>query len=122
VAPSAALWLRADTASHRPGRIVLVAGPGLPDAAREVEELQALYPAAECLDGDLATVEAVKAVLDGAELAHVAAHGRFRADNPLFSSIELADGALTVYDLGLRPPSCCRPATRDSPRCARATS
>jgi len=103
VAPSAALWLRADAPPRRPGRTVLVAGPGLPDAAREVEELQALYPGAECLIGDSATVDAAKALLDGAELAHVAAHGRFRADNPLFSSIELADGPLTVYDLeGLR--------------------
>ena len=32
-------------------------------------------------------------------VAHLAAHGRFRADNPLFSSIDLADGPLTVYDL-----------------------
>ena len=37
--------------------------------------------------------------LDGADVAHVAAHGSFRADNPLFSSLLLADGPLTVYDL-----------------------
>jgi CHAT domain-containing protein len=30
---------------------------------------------------------------------HVAAHGTFRADSPLFSAIELDDGPLTVYDL-----------------------
>jgi CHAT domain-containing protein len=35
----------------------------------------------------------------GAELAHIAAHGRFRGDNPLFSAMDLADGPLTVYDL-----------------------
>jgi len=37
--------------------------------------------------------------MDAAELVHIAAHGRFRADNPQFSAIELADGPLTVYDL-----------------------
>ena len=32
-------------------------------------------------------------------MLHVAAHGSLRADNPAFSSLELADGPLTVYDL-----------------------
>ena len=30
---------------------------------------------------------------------HVAAHGRFRVDNPQFTSLELANGRVTVYDL-----------------------
>jgi CHAT domain-containing protein len=37
--------------------------------------------------------------MDGAELVHVAAHGTFRADSPLFSSLLLDDGPLTLYDL-----------------------
>ena len=36
--------------------------------------------------------------LDGAWLAHIAAHGTFRADSPLFSSLRMYDGPLTVYD------------------------
>ena len=48
---------------------------------------------------EAATAQAVLATLDGADVAHLAAHGSFRADNPLFSSINLADGPLTVYDL-----------------------
>ena len=36
--------------------------------------------------------------LDGAWLAHIAAHGSFRADSPLFSSLRMHDGPLTVYD------------------------
>jgi hypothetical protein len=102
VAPSAALWRRAAEAAARPtggGRVVIVEGPGLPGAAGEVAALAARYPDATCLTGPAATVAAVAEALDGAELAHVAAHGTFRVDNPLFSSLQLADGPLTVYDL-----------------------
>ena len=45
-----------------------------------------------------ATAEKVLAALDGAWLAHIAAHGTFRADSPLFSSLRMHDGPLTVYD------------------------
>jgi tetratricopeptide (TPR) repeat protein len=101
VAPSATIWCRLASAPRvaRPRRVVLVAGPGLPDALREVEQLRAEYPDAECLTGADATVAAVTAALQRADLAHLAAHGRFRADNPLLSSLALTDGPLTVYDL-----------------------
>jgi CHAT domain len=44
--------------------------------------------------------------LDGARLAHIAAHGVFRSDNPMFSHLRLVDGPLTVYELErlARPP------------------
>jgi CHAT domain-containing protein len=45
-----------------------------------------------------ATAGRVLAALDGAWLGHIAAHGRFRADSPLFSSLRMHDGPLTVYD------------------------
>jgi CHAT domain-containing protein len=80
-------------------RVVLVAGPGLEAAADEIEALSAVYPGAQVLTGREATVSAALRALDGADVAHVAAHGSFRADNPLFSSLLLADGPLTVYDL-----------------------
>ena len=101
VAPSASLWLRscAGTDEVDRGDTVLVAGPGLPHAAREIAALGRRYPSARRLTGAAANYRAVCGALDGAELAHVAAHGRFRADNPLFSSLQLADGPLTVYDL-----------------------
>lgn len=54
---------------------------------------------AVALEGPSATVAATTALLDGAAVAHVAAHGTFRADNPMLSSLQLADGPLTVYDL-----------------------
>ena len=46
-----------------------------------------------------ATAGRVLTALDDAWLAHVVAHGTFRADNPLFSSLQLDDGPLTVYDI-----------------------
>ncbi len=98
VAPSSAWWCQRP-APPSAGEIALVAGPGLPGAASEVGELAARYPGARVLTGAAATVEATTRALDGAALAHLACHGRFRAENPLFSALELADGSLTVYDL-----------------------
>jgi CHAT domain-containing protein len=63
-----------------------------------VARLHDLYPEALLLDQGGATAERVLGALDGAWLAHIAAHGIFRADNPLFSSIQLDDGPLTVHD------------------------
>jgi tetratricopeptide (TPR) repeat protein len=103
VAPSTASWLAARPRGNdaRPGspRVVLVAGPGLPEAVAEVGSLAALYPGAQVLAGADATVVDTLRALDGADIAHIAAHGTFRADNPMFSSVMLADGPLTVYDL-----------------------
>ncbi len=106
VAPSATSWLAAKDASARAGRrpnagqnTVLVAGPGLTHAVSEVRALGKLYPKARVLTGKAAGVDAVREALDGADLAHIAAHGSFRADNPQFSALDLADGPLTVYDL-----------------------
>lgn len=85
------------------GQVVLAYGPGLPHAEAEIDDLAHRYPLAKPLVGADATAQAVAEALDGAQLAHIAAHGRFRSDNPLFSSLELADGPLTVYDLeGIR--------------------
>lgn len=99
VVPSAAMWLRARRLrppSDR--RVVLVLGPGLTAGRAEINRLTELYPKAVVLrDGD-ATAERVLHELDGAWIAHIAAHGTFRADSPLFSSLRLDDGPLTVYD------------------------
>ncbi len=107
VTPSAALWLRAGIApAGSTGARVFAAGPGLPHSVAEVVTLASRYRGARRFTGRNATVAAVTAALDGAELAHIAAHGRFRADNPLFSALQLVDGPLTVYDLERlpRPP------------------
>lgn len=105
VAPSASLWCRAMTeppAAARDDGVVLVGCSSPPHAVGEVRALRERYTDASVLLGVDATVAAVTDALDGAGLAHLACHGRFRSDNPLFSCLELADGPLTVFDLERR--------------------
>jgi hypothetical protein len=100
VAPSLTTWSAlAQRPRSRRRRAAFVAGPRLRHTAAEVRELGALRPGATVLTGKAATADATLAALDGAALAHLACHGHFRADSPLFSSLELADGPLNVYEL-----------------------
>jgi CHAT domain-containing protein len=100
VAPSALAWLRARRIKPpRDRTVALVAGPGLEGGTAEVERLAGRYPSAEVLTAGIATAEKVLTSLEGRWLAHIAAHGSFRADNPLFSSLLMDDGPLTVHDL-----------------------
>jgi tetratricopeptide (TPR) repeat protein len=99
VAPSALTWARARRKrppAHR--RVALVVGPGLVTQGAEVAQLHSRYPESVMLGHGSATAEHVLGALDGAWLAHIAAHGTFRADNPMFSSLRLDDGPLTVHD------------------------
>jgi tetratricopeptide (TPR) repeat protein len=115
VSPSATLWYAGRRASgettgegagegitggpdEAAGHVVVAAGPRLPGARAEATEVAAIHGAAALTDAT-ATVETVLTALDGAGLVHLAAHGRLHAHNPLFSSLEFADGPLTVYDL-----------------------
>ena len=100
VAPSAATWL----ALQAPGpagrrKVALVAGPRLRHVRGELAAVGALYPQPVSLTGRQATVDAAMEALDGAKIAHLACHGHFRSDSPLFSSLELADGPLNAYEL-----------------------
>ena len=100
VAPSLSVWLRlAGLRIARGRKTALVAGPRLRHAGPEIRDLAALYPGATVLSDAGATAAAALRALDGAALAHVACHGQFRFDSPLFSSLELADGPLTAFDL-----------------------
>jgi len=99
VAPSASAWMRAHQApepEHR--QVVLARGPGLATGGAEVPLVERLYDDVTVLEDSAATADKVLSSLDGAWLAHIAAHGIFRADSPLFSSLRMHDGPLTVYD------------------------
>jgi CHAT domain-containing protein len=48
--------------------------------------------------GPEATVDRLRAAAAESRFVHIATHGQFRTDNPMFSSIMLSDSALSVYD------------------------
>jgi CHAT domain-containing protein len=115
VAPSATSWLRARAIVPPSGsKVVLATGPGLATGGAEVAAIETLYDDVTVLSGTDATAARVLNALEGTWLAHLAAHGTFRADSPMFSSLRMHDGPLTVYDfeqLGRAPyrlvlPSC----------------
>ena len=105
VCPSASSWLAAWRRGHAaapPARAdapVLVAGPDLQHAAGEVTEIAKVYPDCRPMLADEATVGATLRALDGAALAHLAAHGHHERENVLFSRLDLADGPLMAYDV-----------------------
>jgi hypothetical protein len=117
VAPSATAWYQAATLDGRRGGVAVVAGPDLPGAELEAATVAALHRTRP-LTGSSATAAAALGALRQAGLVHLAAHGRLSTENPLFSSVRLADGPLMVYDLeGLaRTPSTVVLAACDSGR------
>jgi CHAT domain-containing protein len=77
---------------------------GIPDERAplilsEVQAVAALLPQTELFVGAQATAQVLRE--RGAEtgLLHVATHGIYRQDNPMFSGIKLGDGYVNLYDL-----------------------
>jgi CHAT domain-containing protein len=100
-APSASVLRHCLARSHRPlQRAVLlgVADEATPRVRDEIAAIQPLFRDSVALLDEQATREALFRYAPGADVLHLACHGRFRPDNPLFSSLRLGDGWLTVYD------------------------
>jgi CHAT domain-containing protein len=103
-APSATLFAvcRARTGRPRPrGRALVMAhsaGGQLPYALTEADAVAEVLGVDAHREQD-ATRASLRSGGRGRSIIHLAAHGRFRADAPLFSAIELADGPLTAVDV-----------------------
>jgi CHAT domain-containing protein len=106
-APSALVLqqcLRRDKPKLSKALLLGVADEQTPRVHDEIEALTPLFPETIALLNRDATVEALRAHAPTADVVHLACHGQFRPDNPLFSSLRLGDGWLTVrdaYDLKL---------------------
>lgn len=100
LAPSVTWWIEAVSTPATPVESVLVvAGPRLAEADAEARGVAACHRRPTVLVGPEASVDNVGAAMGHHDLVHVVAHGRFRHDNPLWSTLELADGPLTVYEM-----------------------
>jgi CHAT domain-containing protein/tetratricopeptide (TPR) repeat protein len=70
----------------------------LPHTLQEARTVAALFNGQVLLE-DQATLTDVQRGVRRCRALHIAAHGDFRADNPLFSGLALADGWLTTLDI-----------------------
>jgi hypothetical protein len=107
--PSAAVYAlcRKRKVNTEGGSLVLgVADDKAPLIMQEAATVAATLPRSELYMGADATQQVLRDHGGSSRYIHLATHGRFRADNPMFSSIRLGDGYLTLYDLYQYP---CRP-------------
>jgi len=101
-APSAAVWRelqRRKGGKFRSSLLIAHADERIPLVENEVKELRNIVPEPAVLTGRNATFAAFQAEAGRHDLIHLACHGQFRPDNPMFSSLHLADGWITVQDL-----------------------
>ncbi|MBK7897542.1 MAG: CHAT domain-containing protein [Candidatus Promineifilaceae bacterium] len=70
----------------------------LPHAVSEAQQIAARWCGHAYLEEE-ATLAQIEPLLANGRILHLATHGDFRADNPLFSGLALADGWLTTIDI-----------------------
>jgi CHAT domain-containing protein/Tfp pilus assembly protein PilF len=101
-APSATVFglCQQKPTSGRANSLVL----GIPDERAplilsEVQSVAALLPQTELFVGTAATAKLLRQRGPDTGVIHVATHGVYRQDNPMFSGIKMGDGYLNLYDL-----------------------
>lgn len=79
--------------------VLAVADDRTPHIHEEVEALRNLLPAADIFMGADADEDKLRQYAPTAGKIHIAAHGIFRSDNPMFSSIRLGNNWLNLFDI-----------------------
>jgi CHAT domain-containing protein/tetratricopeptide (TPR) repeat protein len=102
-APSATVYALCHARGGRGSGSSLVLGVAdahTPFILDELRSVAARLPGAELYIGEEATVDVLRHKAEGRRVVHIAAHGFFRPDNPMFSGIRLGSSSyLTLYDL-----------------------
>jgi CHAT domain-containing protein len=100
--PSASVYYLCCTKGRRGSDGALVLGvpdPAAPQIRQEVAAVASVLPAPEVFVGPEATLDVLREKGARARYLHIATHGWFRQDNPMFSSISLGDSQLSLFDL-----------------------
>jgi tetratricopeptide (TPR) repeat protein len=79
--------------------VLAVADEMTPYINEEVAALRELLPNARVFEGAEAREDKLREFGPSAGKLHIAAHGIFRADNPMFSSLRLGDSWLNLFDI-----------------------
>ena len=101
-APSATIYALCHARAASPTASSLVLGvpeEQTPFILEEVRSVAARLPGAELYVGAEASEAVLREKGEGRRFVHIAAHGFFRPDNPMFSGIRLGGSYLTLYDL-----------------------
>jgi CHAT domain-containing protein len=101
-APSASIFAHCQEKPAHPGGPSLVLG--IPDARaplilEEVRAVAKILPDAQLFVGAQANEQLLRDHGLQSRLIHIATHGKFRQDNPMFSGIRLGEAYLNLYDL-----------------------
>ncbi len=98
---SAHLWLASDRRASEviASSISLIIGPDVAGASVERAAIRKLYPRATIVAGRLATPQLLKSLLNRSDAVQIAAHGIFRPDRPLRSTLRLHGGEMAIHEL-----------------------
>lgn len=101
-APSASIYARCQQQASGGGHGALVLGVAddqAPLIDEEAKAVAAVLPEARLCIGPDATEQVLRTSGRDCRIVHIASHGYFRPENPMFSGIRLGDTYLNVYDL-----------------------
>jgi len=100
--PSASIYALCQRRTANPSGPALLLGipdPQAPAILDEVQALMGVLDGAELFVGQNATASVLRNKGPASRIIHIATHGRFRQDNPMFSAIRLGDSFLSLFDL-----------------------
>nr|MCU0238882.1 CHAT domain-containing protein [Pyrinomonadaceae bacterium] len=99
---SASVWQFCQAKPNRKTENALLIGfadEKIPLVNHEIETLSEIFDQKIVLTENDANFSNFKQHAESAEILHIACHGEFRQDNPMFSALHLADGWITVRDV-----------------------